>query len=203
MEIKEDVSRILEIPKILNVFASSVRGELGLLRAGSSEAAAFAPQLAGTDRALPFVHGIPGQKREWPWNPALSVFLSCLRRERSGMLSGEELLSVARLLTLANVTREILAKSREQYPAFEPLSAASGISREKYRRSASSTTTVYSAIPRPLSWPLYARMSIPCAEGSAEPPSRFSTLLGLADAPGQGARLTETVTLSSSSVRST
>ncbi|HOO87474.1 MAG TPA: hypothetical protein PK442_07210 [Synergistales bacterium] len=30
MEIKEDVSRILEIPKILNVFASSVRGELGL-----------------------------------------------------------------------------------------------------------------------------------------------------------------------------
>ncbi|MDD3513904.1 MAG: hypothetical protein PHV21_07875, partial [Synergistaceae bacterium] len=58
---------------------------------------------------------------EWPWNPKVVCVSFMLQgAKRSGMLSGEELLSVARLLTLANVTREILAKSREQYPAFEP-----------------------------------------------------------------------------------
>ncbi|MDD3915931.1 MAG: endonuclease MutS2, partial [Synergistaceae bacterium] len=121
MEIKEDVSRILEIPKILNVFASSVRGELGLFALDRLKPQPSLRSLLERIELFRSFMEFRDRNGEWPWNPKVVCVSFMLQgAKRSGMLSGEELLSVARLLTLANVTREILAKSREQYPAFEP-----------------------------------------------------------------------------------
>ena len=120
MEIKEDVSRILEIPKILNVFASSVRGELGLFALDRLKPQPSLRSLLERIELFRSFMEFRDRNGEWPWNSKVACVSFMLQAaKRSGMLSGEELLSVARLLALANATREILAKSREQYPAFE------------------------------------------------------------------------------------
>ena len=122
MEISEDVSRILEIPRILKVYSSHVRSELGQyaldrLKPQSSLAALL-------DRHELFRAYMEFQDRGgvWPWSHKVCLVTGMLcDAKRSGMLSGMELLSVSRLLTLAGATREVLAESRADYPAFDAL----------------------------------------------------------------------------------
>ncbi len=120
MEIKEDVSRILEIPKILNTFASSVRGELGLFALDRLKPQPSLRNLLERIELFRSYMEFRDRNGEWPWNPkAVCVSFMLEGAKRSGMLSGEELLSVSRLLALANATREILGKHRGAFPAFE------------------------------------------------------------------------------------
>ncbi len=120
MEIKEDVSRILEIPKILNTFASSVRGELGLFALDRLKPQPSLRNLLERIDLFRSYMELRDRNGEWPWNPkAVCVSFMLQGAKRSGMLSGEELLSVSRLLALANATREILGKHRGTFPAFE------------------------------------------------------------------------------------
>ena len=121
MEVREDVLRILEIPKILSEFASSVRGELGLWALDG-----LAPQRDGkslVDRVDLFKSYMACRdtQGEWPWNGSGCISPLLAEGRRSGLLSGEELASAARFLALCKMVREHLAKHKEAYPAFEGL----------------------------------------------------------------------------------
>ncbi|NLM70461.1 MAG: endonuclease MutS2 [Synergistaceae bacterium] len=120
MELSEGIRRILEIPKVVGVFAACVRGDLG-----KSALERLKPQssLRGLlDRLELFDSFMEFQDRggEWPWNPKVALVGELLEgAKRSGMLSGPELVSVRSLLSLAGATREALGKNREDFPSFE------------------------------------------------------------------------------------
>jgi DNA mismatch repair protein MutS2 len=120
MEIKEDVSRILEIPKILRIFASSVRSDLGTYALDRIRPLSGMRSLLERIELFRSFTDYRDRNGEWPWNSKVVRISSMLEdAKRSGMLSGEELLSVSRLLALANATRDILSRYRGDYPSFD------------------------------------------------------------------------------------
>ena len=122
MELSEDIRRILEIPKVLRVFADRVRGEFG-----RSALEKLRPQtsLRSLRERLELFRSFTefrDRVGEWPWSPrAVLVTDMFIGAKRSGMLSGPELISVRHLLSLAASTRETLGESRELFPPFETL----------------------------------------------------------------------------------
>ncbi|MGI6784875.1 MAG: endonuclease MutS2 [Aminivibrio sp.] len=121
MEVREDVAKILEMPKVLKEFASRVRGELGLMAVENLRPAKNGAELAERTELLQSFVSCREARDEWPWNSSgcISPFLS--EGKRTGILSGENLAAVAKFLSLAEITREHLAKHKEFYPAFEAL----------------------------------------------------------------------------------
>ncbi len=119
MQVKEDVVRILEIPKTLKELASRVRGELGLQAVENLKPAGGDSELAERVELLRDYISCRETRGEWPWNTSgcISPFLS--EGRRTGMLFGENLAAIARFLSLTKMTREHLALYRDSYPSFE------------------------------------------------------------------------------------
>ena len=122
MEVREDILRILEIPKVLAEFASCVRGELGLSALGRLRPRGDVKALEERVALLKSCMSCRDSFGEWPWNSSGCISGLLSEARKSGMLTGEELASVARFLSLAKMTREHLAKHRETYPLFDSLS---------------------------------------------------------------------------------
>ena len=122
MEVREDILRILEIPKVLSEFASCVRGELGLSAIGRLRPRGDVKALEERVSLFKCYMSCRDSFGEWPWNSSGCVSGLLSEARKSGMLTGEELASVARFLSLAKMTREHLAKHREAYPLFDSLS---------------------------------------------------------------------------------
>lgn len=119
MEVSEDVKRILEIQKVLNGFASRVRGELGLLAIKNLRPARNGRDLAGRVDLLRSYISCRETRGEWPWIFAVCISPFLSEGRRYGILSGENLASIARFLALARITREHLAKYKDFYAPFE------------------------------------------------------------------------------------
>ena len=115
MEVSEDVKRILEIQKVLNGFASRVRGELGLLAIKNLRPARNGRDLAGRVDLLRSYISCRETRGEWPWIFAVCISPFLSEGRRYGILSGENLASIARFLALARITREHLAKYKDFY----------------------------------------------------------------------------------------
>ncbi len=123
MEYREDTARILEIPKILRIFAKEVRGELGLSaldRLRPQTEMRFLEERIQLFRDFMLCRDKYG---EWPWNFRVGPVDSLIdTASKSGLLSGEELVAVSSFLSLARGTREHLALYRDEFPLFDSLS---------------------------------------------------------------------------------
>ncbi|MDK2959249.1 MAG: mismatch repair protein MutS2 [Synergistaceae bacterium] len=122
MEVREDILRILEIPKILAEFASCVRGELGLSAIGRLRPRGDGKSLEERVALFKSYMSCRDTFGEWPWNSSGCISGLTAEARKSGLLTGEELASVARFLSLAKMTREHLVKHRDAYPLFDSLS---------------------------------------------------------------------------------
>lgn len=122
MEVREEILRILEIPKILKEFAAFVRGELGLLALDRLRPRNDLKALRERIDLFKSYKSCRDNYGEWPWIPAAGcVSFSLVQVRQAGIFSGEELASIARFLALARMTREHLLKYREAYPSFEDI----------------------------------------------------------------------------------
>ena len=119
MKVKDDVIKILEMPKILAGFAPFVRGELGLLGLESLRPARNAGELSSRVSLFADYASCSEAFGEWPWSLAEPISPVLSEARESGLLSGESLAAVSRFLVLARITREHLARHRETYPSFD------------------------------------------------------------------------------------
>lgn len=120
MDYREETARILDIPKILAIFARGVRGDLGLfalehlrpqedLRALEERVELFRSYVSCRDK-----YG------EWAWNMRVACIVPVVQTAASsGLLTGEELVAVGAFLALARTTRERLAAHKAEFPLFE------------------------------------------------------------------------------------
>ncbi len=80
MEVREDILRILEIPKVLAEFASCVRGELGLSALGRLRPRGDVKALEERVALLKSCMSCGDSFGEWPWNSSAAFPACSLKR---------------------------------------------------------------------------------------------------------------------------
>lgn len=122
MYIEQSAYNSLEISKITALISRRCRSELGALVAENIAPAADLSELAKRRGLFEDVEKYRGRKGELPWTDGLvSVAFMLEFAEENGLLSGEELVKIRLMLTLAGRMRETLTEARDEYPAFSIL----------------------------------------------------------------------------------
>lgn len=122
MYIEQSAYNSLEISKITALISRRCRSELGALVAENIAPAADLSELTKRRELFEDVEKYRGRKGELPWTDGLvSVAFMLEFAEENGLLSGEELVKIRLMLTLAGRMRETLTEARDEYPAFSIL----------------------------------------------------------------------------------
>ena len=122
MHIDHSTYESLEIPSILNIIRRDCRSDLGALAMSKMEPARDPGELALRHELFRSVEEYRDIRGELPWNFRLSSVGPMLEDAKSsGMLMGEELLRVRRLLEGAARVKEALADARPEWPVFSLL----------------------------------------------------------------------------------
>ena len=122
MYIEQSAYNSLEISKITALISRRCRSELGALVAENIAPAADLSELTKRRELFADVEKYRGRKGELPWTDGLvSVAFMLEFAEENGLLSGEELVKIRLMLTLAGRMRETLTEARDEYPAFSIL----------------------------------------------------------------------------------
>ena len=119
MYIEQSAYNSLEISKITALISRRCRSEIGVLVAENIAPAADLDELAKRRALFGDVEKYRGRKGELPWADGLvSVAFMLEFAEENGLLSGEELVKIRLMLTLAGRVRDALTEARDEYPAF-------------------------------------------------------------------------------------
>ena len=119
MKIDAAVFESLEIAKILDIIRKDCRSDLGASRLRNVEPAGDSEALAERHELFKAIEEYRDTQGDFPWNFKLSAVGHLLDEAKSsGMLLGEELLWVRRLLQGAGKIKEALAAARSQWPVF-------------------------------------------------------------------------------------
>ncbi|MDR3076977.1 MAG: endonuclease MutS2, partial [Synergistaceae bacterium] len=118
----ESARESLEISKIFSIIRRDCRSDLGAARLESIIPARDMDELRARQEMFEAVERYRDTKGELPWNHKLSAVGHLLEDARaSGMLSGEELIIVRRLLQGAERLKEALSEARGEWPVFGAL----------------------------------------------------------------------------------
>lgn len=122
MYIEQAAYNSLEISKITALVARRCRSEIGALVAENTAPASDMGELSKRRELFGDVESYRGRKGDLPWADGLvSVAFMLEFAEENGLLSGEELVKIRLMLTLAGRMREELSENREEYPSFSIL----------------------------------------------------------------------------------
>lgn len=125
MKIEPSVARTLEIEKVLDLFGSGCRSELGLWRLYNHKPAADREKLEVRQALLKEYGDYRNRFGEFPWQEGIRLLDDCLENAKESMLlSGEELLLFKKLLFLAGRVRQKITEVREEFPALGRLGRA-------------------------------------------------------------------------------
>ncbi len=119
MFVEQGAYQSLEIAKTLSLISKLCRSELGVMAARETEPASDMAELKKRHELYSSVEAYREKKGELPWQSGIapvSPFLA--EADETGIMTGEELLKVRVLLSLAMKIKERLVSERETYPAF-------------------------------------------------------------------------------------
>ncbi len=117
MKLPESIYSLLELDRILGLFANRCRSDLGLLAIARLEPASEMNRLEGRYDLLRDYLAFRDRKGELPWSDVLRTIGEFLEEARSSShLTGEELLHVRNLPSVASKVRSMLAGEKETFP---------------------------------------------------------------------------------------
>lgn len=116
MYVSQNVLEILEINKILNQFASSARSELGVFMLQKSEPMVDMDSVRRRQRLLEGYRGFLSLYGPLPWISGIKEVMSSIEGGfESGLMSGEDLVSLKNLLELACRIKDALLSTKEDF----------------------------------------------------------------------------------------
>ncbi|MCL2684315.1 MAG: Smr/MutS family protein [Synergistaceae bacterium] len=119
MIIDESARKSLEISKIFSIIRRDCRCDLGASRLDSIVPARDMDDLRSRQELFEAIERYRDTRGELPWSQKLSAVVYMLdEAHSSGMLSGEELIAVRRLLIGAHHMKEALTGARGEWPVF-------------------------------------------------------------------------------------
>lgn len=122
MYIEKSAYKSLEIDKITDLVSKRCRSEIGALVARNISPASDMDELEKRQTLYRDVEDYRGRRGELPWaDGVVSVAFMLEFAEENGLLSGEDLVRIRLLLSLAGKIRETLAAARAEYPSFSIL----------------------------------------------------------------------------------
>ncbi|MDR1943227.1 MAG: endonuclease MutS2, partial [Synergistaceae bacterium] len=122
MKIDPSAYKSLELAKILDIIRRDCRSDLGANILASIEPALDKDELESRHSLFNAVEEYRDRRGDLPWNYKLSSVGYLLDEAKtSGMMVGEELLTVRRLLIGASRVREALQDARKEWPVFSLL----------------------------------------------------------------------------------
>ncbi len=122
MKIDGSAYASLEIAKILNIIRKDCRSDLGASRLATLAPAADMEELEKRQALFAAIEEYRDRRGELPWNFKLSAVGSLLAdAKESGMLLGEELLRIRRLMQGSTKLKEALSAARNEWPIFSLL----------------------------------------------------------------------------------
>lgn len=122
MKIDNAVYGSLEIAKIMKIIRRDCRSDLGASRLGGIAPASGPEELAERHELFKAIEEYRDVRGDLPWNFKLSSVSGLLEdAKNSGMMLGEELLTIRRLLQGAGKIKEALSEGRAEWPVFSQL----------------------------------------------------------------------------------
>ncbi|MDR1650348.1 MAG: Smr/MutS family protein [Synergistaceae bacterium] len=122
MIINPSAQKSLEIGKIFAIIGRDCRSDLGTSRLESISPAKDTEELSSRFELFAAVEQYRDTRGELPWNGRMSSVVHMIRdAENSGMMLGEELLCVRRLMQGASRLKEALTEARRDWPIFSIL----------------------------------------------------------------------------------
>jgi DNA mismatch repair protein MutS2 len=119
MKVHKDVWRLLEMDKVLSIFASNVRSNLGLQTLAHLAPSENLENLYQRQELLRAYRDYVDRSGDFPWTQNVdSVEDLLLSARKTGLLLGRELLSVRTLLLLAEKIKAALSSIKEEVPPF-------------------------------------------------------------------------------------
>lgn len=122
MKIDKSAYAALEIAKILNIIRKDCRSDLGAARLATLYPASDMEELQKRHALFTAVEEYRDTRGELPWNFKLSAVGDLLAdAKESGLLLGEELLRIRRLMQGSTRLKEALSEARSEWPVFSLL----------------------------------------------------------------------------------
>ncbi|MDR3331329.1 MAG: endonuclease MutS2 [Synergistaceae bacterium] len=122
MKIDRSAQNSLELSKILAIIMRDCRSDLGSLELGRTTPANDMEDLVQRHNLFKAIEEYRDVRGDLPWNFKLSSVSRLLEDAKSsGMLTGEELLDIRRLLQGASRIKEALVDARQEWPVFSVL----------------------------------------------------------------------------------
>ncbi len=116
MYVSESVLEVLEIDKILSQFASSARSELGVFMLQTSEPMVDIDGVRRRQRLIEGYRNFTSLFGPIPWISGVKDVLSSMADGvESGMMSGEDLLSLRSLLELSTRVKDCILSAKEEF----------------------------------------------------------------------------------------
>ncbi|MDR3254233.1 MAG: Smr/MutS family protein [Synergistaceae bacterium] len=122
MKIDRSAHNSLELSKILDIIRKDCRSDLGASFLASVEPALDSDELVARHDLFKAVEDYRDRRGDLPWNHKLSSVGDLMEDAKtSGMLLGEELLRVRRLMKGSAAVKDALAQARSEWPVFSAL----------------------------------------------------------------------------------